>query len=135
LERLPDLRPATPPEKHRWLSNVNLRGLVDLPVRFTPERPAPRTNVPRPTACQDPSPPPTTPERLRGFLSMFGFRDRVMLLRLWRSAGISAKIRAMSRRLLQRTPGTPRIPALTCVDTFSPSVSADPVAGGHSPRP
>jgi len=75
LERLPDLRPATPPEEHRWLSNVNLRGLVDLPVRFTPERPAPRANVPRPSAYQDTSPPPTAPRRLRGFLSMFGFRN------------------------------------------------------------
>lgn len=35
-QRLPGLRLAEPPERHRWIPHVNVRGLVDLPVTFTP---------------------------------------------------------------------------------------------------
>jgi len=37
FERLADLRLATPPAEHRWLPTSNLRGLIELPVRFTSE--------------------------------------------------------------------------------------------------
>ncbi|MEU3017517.1 MULTISPECIES: cytochrome P450 [unclassified Nocardiopsis] len=37
--RLPDLRLAEPPERHRWVPHVNVRALVDLPVLFTPAHP------------------------------------------------------------------------------------------------
>lgn len=43
--RLPDLRLAEPPEQHRWVPHVNVRALVDLPVRFTPTHP--RSGPPR----------------------------------------------------------------------------------------
>lgn len=42
-QRLPDLRLAESPEQHRWIPHINVRGLVDLPVRFTPDRSGART--------------------------------------------------------------------------------------------
>ncbi|MEU3018303.1 MULTISPECIES: cytochrome P450 [unclassified Nocardiopsis] len=58
FERLPLLRLATPPESHRWLPNVNLRGLRSLPVRF-----AARSAAPQPPA----EAPPVGDVRALGF--------------------------------------------------------------------
>ncbi|WP_159942683.1 MULTISPECIES: cytochrome P450 [unclassified Nocardiopsis] len=38
LDRLPDVRLAVPPDRLRWRPSVWMRGLFDLPVRFTPGR-------------------------------------------------------------------------------------------------
>ncbi|GAB3724242.1 cytochrome P450 family protein [Nocardiopsis nanhaiensis] len=61
--RLSDLRLATLPATHRWLPTSNLRGLVDLPARFTPESPhrSPTSPHHQQEQAWTPHPPPPNP--------------------------------------------------------------------------
>lgn len=66
-ERLPDLCPSTSPAEHRWLPTTNLRGLVDLPARFTSRSPVRAAPVGVPPHVQEAawnqSPRPGTPQK------------------------------------------------------------------------
>ncbi|WP_184577706.1 cytochrome P450 [Lipingzhangella halophila] len=64
--RLPDLALAEHPAEHRWIPHVNIRGLVDLKVRFTPVAPRQRSaesaqRRPAPHPQPNPAAPPPDP--------------------------------------------------------------------------